>query len=233
VFTFYLPFFLFTMCSDIGPDGLPTFPGLETSNPLPGWPEWAWDWVAQHNATKEQVPIGSYDEVDVYVRDRIGLPQGPTFPHWKDWDDIDRRMNANGGVHLKHNKTHEFDLSNATLKAELKATFSPKGHSSTVTVPAVTDALPLHLVPNRGAEAMSYYTAIINHYDDLPDVMFFIHAHRRAWHTPLPQDWVLRRLATHPPKDLKAENGYMPMGCLERWGNDICKFFLFLHPSEW
>ncbi|KAL8403105.1 hypothetical protein RB594_008387 [Gaeumannomyces avenae] len=35
---------------------------------------------------------------------------------------------------------------------------------------------------NKGNEAMVYLTYIVAHYDDLPDVVFFRHGHRRAWH---------------------------------------------------
>jgi hypothetical protein len=64
---------------------------------------------------------------------------------------------------------------------------------------------------------MGYLTAIIDHYENLPDIMLFMHGHRVAWHTTLGQDWTMRRLATHPPRDLNAVGGYMPLGCQERW----------------
>jgi hypothetical protein len=38
--------------------------------------------------------------------------------------------------------------------------------------------VPVHIVPNRGAEWMAYVTAIVEHYDDLPDLMIFQHGHR-------------------------------------------------------
>ena len=43
--------------------------------------------------------------------------------------------------------------------------------------------LPLHIVPNKGGDAMAYLTAIISHYDDLPELMLFMHGHRKSWHT--------------------------------------------------
>lgn len=42
---------------------------------------------------------------------------------------------------------------------------------------------PLHPPVNRGREAMIYLTYMIDHYDNLPDVSIFVHAHRSAWHT--------------------------------------------------
>lgn len=47
----------------------------------------------------------------------------------------------------------------------------------------VDDARAVLKVPrNKGNEAMVYLTYIIDHYDVLPDVSIFIHAHRWAWH---------------------------------------------------
>ena len=48
---------------------------------------------------------------------------------------------------------------------------------------------------NRGNEAASYLSAIIDLYDDLPDSVLFLHGHRRGWHDKLaPSDWVVRYL---------------------------------------
>ncbi|KAK4937653.1 hypothetical protein LTR10_021799 [Elasticomyces elasticus] len=45
----------------------------------------------------------------------------------------------------------------------------------------------LHPPKNKGHEAMAYLTFLIDHYDDLPSSMVFVHAHLdgypRAWHT--------------------------------------------------
>jgi hypothetical protein len=41
---------------------------------------------------------------------------------------------------------------------------------------------PLHPPKNKGHEVMIYLTYIIDHYDDLPDVSIFMHAHRYSWH---------------------------------------------------
>ncbi|KAL2441615.1 hypothetical protein ABEF95_015862 [Exophiala dermatitidis] len=38
------------------------------------------------------------------------------------------------------------------------------------------------LPANKGHEAMVYLTYIIDHYTSLPDVVLFLHPHRRAWH---------------------------------------------------
>lgn len=38
---------------------------------------------------------------------------------------------------------------------------------------------------NKGNEAMAYLTYIIDHYDRLPDVVFFHHSHAKSWHQAL------------------------------------------------
>jgi hypothetical protein len=41
---------------------------------------------------------------------------------------------------------------------------------------------PLHPPKNKGNEAMVYLSYIIDHYNKLPDISIFVHAHRWAWH---------------------------------------------------
>lgn len=43
--------------------------------------------------------------------------------------------------------------------------------------------LPLHLVPNKASESLGYLTAIIEHYEDLPDLLLCMHGHQKSWHT--------------------------------------------------
>ena len=58
---------------------------------------------------------------------------------------------------------------------------------SNLTVTAYSDTMSgpgYRLVPpGRGKEARAYFTAIVDHYDRLPDAMAFIHAHPTSWHT--------------------------------------------------
>lgn len=42
-----------------------------------------------------------------------------------------------------------------------------------------------HPPMNKGRESMAYLTYIIDHYDDLPDVVLFFHAHKVGWHNLL------------------------------------------------
>lgn len=39
-----------------------------------------------------------------------------------------------------------------------------------------------HPPKNKGNEVMIYLSYIIDHYDDLPDITIFLHAHRHTWH---------------------------------------------------
>jgi hypothetical protein len=41
---------------------------------------------------------------------------------------------------------------------------------------------PYHPPKNKGHEVMVYLTYIIDHYDNLPDVSIFLHAHQWTWH---------------------------------------------------
>jgi len=72
---------------------------------------------------------------------------------------------------------------------------------------------PLHPPRNKGREAMVYLTFIIDHYTALPDIMIFMHAHRRAWHNAD----VLGNDAVQMVRRLSAErvirDGYMNLRC--------------------
>jgi hypothetical protein len=60
---------------------------------------------------------------------------------------------------------------------------SPKNSPWTQHIYVVDDPSASLTVPvNKGNEAMVYLTFIIDHYHDLPDVMFFHHDHSQAWH---------------------------------------------------
>ena len=72
---------------------------------------------------------------------------------------------------------------------------------------------PLHPPKNKGHEVMIYLTYIIDHYDDLPDIVIFMHAHRWTHHNNhlLGHDAVqmIRRLNS----DYVARKGYVNMRC--------------------
>ncbi|KAL2406523.1 hypothetical protein ABEF93_007059 [Exophiala dermatitidis] len=72
---------------------------------------------------------------------------------------------------------------------------------------------PLHVPKNKGHEVMIYLTYILEHYDNLPDVSIFMHAHRYAWHN----DDLLNFDAAEMIKRLSNERvirkGYMNLRC--------------------
>ncbi|KAK3312835.1 hypothetical protein B0H66DRAFT_631653 [Apodospora peruviana] len=50
---------------------------------------------------------------------------------------------------------------------------------------AIYEADGNDLPMNKGNEAMTYLTYIIDHYAHLPDIAIFSHAHKAAWHNPM------------------------------------------------
>ncbi|KAK4561646.1 hypothetical protein LTR86_004325 [Recurvomyces mirabilis] len=72
--------------------------------------------------------------------------------------------------------------STAWVEEELGDLLQPDGPLTTAIY--VSDDLyaPLHPPQNSGHEANVYLTYIIGHYDVLPDVVIFMHAHRTTWH---------------------------------------------------
>ena len=62
---------------------------------------------------------------------------------------------------------------------------SPAGSNFIVVIYSDTASGPGYRLvpPGRGKEARAYFTAIVDHYDRLPDAMAFIHGHPYSWHT--------------------------------------------------
>ena len=83
----------------------------------------------------------------------------------------------------------------------------------TVIYVANDPSAPLHPPKNKGHEVMIYLTYIIDHYDDLPDIAIFMHAHRWTHHNNhlLGHDAVqmIRRLNS----DYVTRKGYVNMRC--------------------
>lgn len=86
---------------------------------------------------------------------------------------------------------------------------------------------PLHPPRNKGHEVMIYLTYIIDHYEALPDIMIFMHAHRYSHHNNdlLGYDAVqmIRRLSS----DHVTREGYFNMRC--RWRPGCPEW---LHPEN-
>ncbi|KAF4310972.1 hypothetical protein GTA08_BOTSDO13572 [Botryosphaeria dothidea] len=82
---------------------------------------------------------------------------------------------------------------------------------------------------NKGRESMAYLTFMIDHYDDLPDVVLFFHAHKVGWHNLL----ILGQDSSEMLKRLRVERiwrtGYMPFRCDAKPG---CPDWLHLDRPE-
>ena len=70
---------------------------------------------------------------------------------------------------------------------------------------------------NKGNEAMVYLTYIIDHYDRLPDVVFFHHSHRKAWHQEMDS---LTEVSRFRPSYV-VKKGYASARCLPGCENVI------------
>ncbi|ORY07280.1 hypothetical protein BCR34DRAFT_489523 [Clohesyomyces aquaticus] len=93
---------------------------------------------------------------------------------------------------------------------------------------------------NKGREAMVYLTYIIDHYDDLPDTVLFMHAHRYAWHNNMVMGLDAVQMIKRLNHDRVARLGYMNVRChhepgcpdwihMDRPGGD---FDFFKKPEE-
>ncbi|EFR02021.1 hypothetical protein MGYG_05023 [Nannizzia gypsea CBS 118893] len=94
----------------------------------------------------------------------------------------------------------------------------------------VDDPHSLPRIPqNKGREAMVYLTYLIDNYDNLPEVMIFMHSHREAWHHEEP----LNRDAAEMVKRLSIErvirDGFMNLRC--NWSPG-CPGWIHPHTTE-
>ena len=88
---------------------------------------------------------------------------------------------------------------------------------------------PLHPPKNKGHEVMVYLSYIIDHYDSLPDIVIFMHAHRWTYHN----NDILGADASHMIRRLSKEHvvreGYVNMRCAWTPG---CPKWLYFNSSE-
>ena len=73
---------------------------------------------------------------------------------------------------------------------------------------------PLHTPKNKGHEGMAYLTYIIDHYDNLPDVIAFVHSHQFAWHVDeiFGGDAVVMLQRLNPARVMR--QGYVNLRCI-------------------
>src|SRR2546423_654635 len=72
---------------------------------------------------------------------------------------------------------------------------------------------PLHPPKNKGHEVMIYLTYILDHYDNLPDVSIFMHAHRYSWHNNDLQYHDAAEMIKMLSSERVQRLGYMNMRC--------------------
>lgn len=70
----------------------------------------------------------------------------------------------------------------------------------------------LHVPGNRGREAMTYLTFIIDHYDALPKTMAFVHATNYQWHNDVPGGKNLK-VMKNLRVDTVQKRGYVNLRC--------------------
>lgn len=90
-----------------------------------------------------------------------------------------------------------------------------------LTTPCPVPGGGLRVPVNKAKEAMPYLTYIIDHYDALPDVMAFVHAHRNgmpaAWHNDAPNHDAVRMLQQLKTSTV-LERGYVNLRCITEIG---------------
>lgn len=95
---------------------------------------------------------------------------------------------------------------------------------------AVDDALgTLHPPKNKGNEVMVYLTYIIDHYEDLPDIIIFMHAHHKAWHNNELLGFDSAEMVMRLKSETVDRQGYMNMRCATDPG---CPEWLHPHAGE-
>jgi hypothetical protein len=82
---------------------------------------------------------------------------------------------------------------------------------------------------NKGHEAMVYLTYIIDHYDELPEIMIFVHAGRIAWHNNDLLDKDNAKVLKHLRNERVVRQGYMPLRCHHHPG---CPMWLRMNKAK-
>lgn len=72
---------------------------------------------------------------------------------------------------------------------------------------------PLHPPKNKGNEVMIYLTYIIDHYENLPDIIMFMHSHRFSWHNNDILNNDACEIITRLSSERVIREGYMNLRC--------------------
>lgn len=86
---------------------------------------------------------------------------------------------------------------------------------------------PLHPPKNKGNEVMVYLTYIIDHYEELPDIIMFMHSHRYSWHNNDILNYDAFEMILRLSSERVVREGYMNLRC--HW-NPGCP--AWIHPGH-
>jgi hypothetical protein len=149
--------------SDLDDDCLPTFPGMPAKDqaaaairPLPEWPVWAQEWVAEACEAKKRGINPASREHSLWLAARDAGVEMPTIKSRSLLSSQLSSNESNGLNDAVRNSTVEFEQ------------LTP---------------IPLHIIPNKANEALGVLDGLIRHYDEPPDLLLFMHGHLRSWHT--------------------------------------------------
>ena len=91
--------------------------------------------------------------------------------------------------------------------------------------PNANDQLPV----NRGDEAAAYFRYLVDHYDDLPEYVMFVHGHEYAYHAPTSMATTCR---LDVPAAVEAMGGFASLNHDKR-GRTVRKYADRLMPAPW
>lgn len=72
---------------------------------------------------------------------------------------------------------------------------------------------PLHPPKNKGHEVMIYLTYLIDHYDALPDIVIFMHAHQASWHNADVLNFDAAEMINRLSSEHVTRQGFMNLRC--------------------
>jgi len=129
----------------------------------------AWRRIPQHVGLGEHVATGQ----DVFT----AATEDPDYVNWNP------RPVFKPGTPMPPGHNYTSVLVIAKTKEENIDWVADKMPHQPVAAYVVNDPnAPLHTPKNKGHEVMAYLTWIIDNYDNMPDVIMFMHAHQQAWH---------------------------------------------------
>ena len=105
------------------------------------------------------------------------------------------------------------DENTTWIQDDLSDILAPNGPLSTAIYAVDDKTAPLHPPKNKGHEVMVYLSYIIDHYDKLPDISIFMHAHRDAWHNNELLDNLSPLMIRHLSPERVTREGYMNLRC--------------------